>query len=52
MNQERIRMIVRNMELLVHSLKQELEGLPDEVITKENVSIGPYEQDYDEVFGG
>jgi len=51
MNQEKITMIVRNMELLVHSLKQELEAIPDEITTKENVSIGPYEGDYDEVFG-
>ena len=52
MDRERVKLIVRNMELLVHSLKQELEGIPDEVTTKENVSIGPYEGDYDEVFGG
>jgi hypothetical protein len=51
MNQEKIRMIVRNMELLVHSLKQELEAIPDKIITKEDAIIGPYEGDYDEVFG-
>lgn len=50
MNQERLRLIVRNMELLVNSLKQELESLPESIIEKENVSIGPYEEDYDEVF--
>jgi hypothetical protein len=52
MDRERVKLIVKNMELLVRSLKQELETIPDEIITKENVSIGPYEGDYDEVFGG
>lgn len=52
MDRERVKLIVKNMELLVRSLKQELEEIPDEITTKENVSIGPYEEDYDEVFGG
>jgi hypothetical protein len=52
MDREKVRMIVRNIDLLVHSLKQELESLPDEVTAKEDVTIGPYIGDYDEVFGG
>jgi hypothetical protein len=49
MDRERVRFIVKNMDLLVQSLKNELEGPPEEIATKENVSIGPYLDDYDEI---
>lgn len=52
MNQERVKLIVKNMELLIHSLKQELESVPNEFIENEDVSVGPYVEDYDEVFSG
>lgn len=52
MNTERVKLIAKNMELLVHSLKQELESAPEEVIQDENSVITPYQGDYDEVFSG
>jgi hypothetical protein len=50
MNTERVKLIVKNMELLLHSLKQELNSAPEEVISDENSVIIPYGDDYDEVF--
>jgi hypothetical protein len=47
MNKERVKLIVKNMELLVDALKKEL----DEVDSLEDQVIGlPFEGDYDEVF--
>jgi hypothetical protein len=50
MDTEKIKLIVKNMELLVHSLKQEINSAPQEVISDENSFITPYGDDYDEVF--
>jgi hypothetical protein len=47
MNTERVKLIVKNMELLLHSLKQELNSAPEEVISDENSVIIPYGDDYD-----
>jgi hypothetical protein len=52
MNKERVSLIVKNLELLVHSLKQELNSAPEEVVEDESAVIVPYENDYDEVFSG
>ena len=59
MDREKVRMIVRHMDDLVRSLRYEIEGPPkhiviekDGTITEKNRTIGPYEEDYDEVFGG
>ena len=47
MDKERVKLIVRNMEMLVDALKKEL----DEVKPyKEEVMGLPFEGDYDEVF--
>ena len=47
MDKERVKLIVKNMELLVNALKQEL----NEPNPHEDESVGlPYEEDYDEVF--
>jgi hypothetical protein len=48
MDREKVRLIVRNMELLVNSLKQELESLPTEILTEENAVVTPFTEDYDE----
>jgi hypothetical protein len=50
MDREKVRMIVRNMELLVNSLKQELEGPPEEISTEEDAMVTPFTEDYDEVY--
>lgn len=50
MNKERVSLIVKNLELLVHSLKQEINSAPEEVVTNENAVITPYDLEYDEVF--
>jgi len=50
MDTEKIKLIVKNMELLVHSLKQEINSAPQEVTSDENSVIIPYGDDYDEVF--
>lgn len=48
MNKERIKLIVRNMELLIDALKQELN---EDAPIQEEVSTVPFEDDdYDEVF--
>ena len=52
MDTEKLKLIVRNLELLVHSLKQELNSAPKEVIDDENSATVPYQEDYDEVFSG
>jgi hypothetical protein len=52
MDVEKVKLIVKNMELLINSLKQELNSAPEEIIQDENVTITPYEEDYDEVFSG
>jgi hypothetical protein len=47
MNKEKVKLIVRNMELLVQSLKEEIEDVPE--ICYEN--IAPYiEDDVDEYY--
>jgi hypothetical protein len=47
MNKEKVKLIVRNMELLVQSLKEEIEDVP--VVSYEN--IAPYiEDDVDEYY--
>jgi hypothetical protein len=50
MDREKVRMIVRNMELLVQSLKHEVEGPPMHISTEENAMVTPYTEDYDEVY--
>ncbi len=50
MDREKVRMIVRNMELLVQSLKHELEGPPMQLSTEEGAMITPIAEDYDEVY--
>ena len=52
MNTERLNLIVKNLELLVHSLKQEINSAPEEVISDETALTVPYEENYDEVFSG
>jgi hypothetical protein len=52
MDTEKLNLIVRNLELLVHSLKQELNSAPKEVVDDENATTVPFEADYDEVFSG
>jgi hypothetical protein len=47
MNKDKIKLILRNMELLLDSLKAEV--LTDE--TYQIADIVPLEEDYDEVFG-
>ena len=48
MNKERLKLIVRNLELLVQSLKEELELEEKPDYNYENIK--PYLEDYDEVF--
>lgn len=51
MDTERINLIVKNMELLLHSLKQELNSAPKEVTQDKDSVITPYyDGEYDEVF--
>ncbi len=50
MDKEKVRMIVRNMELLVQSLKHEIEWPPMQISAEEGVIGPPFEGDYDEVF--
>jgi len=52
MDREKVRMIVRNMELLVQSLKYELEGPPAHITIEEDAMVTPYTENYDEVFSG
>lgn len=48
MNKERLKLIVKNLELLTQSLKKELEM--DETTELDYEEIKPYIEDYDEVF--
>lgn len=48
MDKERLKLIVKNMELLVQSLKSELEDEQKYDYSYEEIS--PYIDDYDEVF--
>jgi len=48
MNKERLKLIVKNLELLTQSLKKELEI--DEIPELDYGEIKPYIEDYDEVF--
>jgi hypothetical protein len=50
MDKEKVRMIVRNMELLVQSLKYEIEGPPMQISIEEDAMVTPYIEDYDEVY--
>jgi hypothetical protein len=43
-------MIVRNMELLVQSLKYEIEGPPMQISTEEDAMVTPFTEDYDEAY--
>jgi hypothetical protein len=47
MDKEKLKLIVRNMELLIDSLKAEIYSDPKQKNTK---SIGPLQLDYEEVF--
>jgi hypothetical protein len=49
MDKEKIKLIVRNMELLVDALKQEISDTKTDE-PEEEFSAIPYEEDYDEVF--
>ena len=48
MNKERLKLIVKNLDLLVQSLKEELEL--EEKSDYNYEEITPYLEDYDEVF--
>ena len=48
MDQEKLKLIVKNLELLVQSLKEELDLNDRPEYNYEQIS--PYVQDYDEVF--
>ncbi len=48
MNKEKVKLIVRNLELLVQSLKEELEVEDKPDYNYEDIT--PYIEDYDEVF--
>ena len=48
MNKEKVKLIVRNMDLLVQSLKEELNDFPE--ISHQNIS--PYLDDVDEYYTG
>lgn len=50
MDVEKVKLIVKNMELLISSLKQEIESAPTHVIEDEDTRITPLPEDYDEVF--
>jgi hypothetical protein len=50
MDKEKVRMIVRNMELLVQSLKHEIEEPPMQISMDEDSMVTPFTEDYDEVF--
>jgi|688.fasta_scaffold563459_4 hypothetical protein len=54
MDREKVRMIVRNMELLVQSLRHEIEGPPKQLtieeFQEENAKATPFTEDYDEVY--
>jgi hypothetical protein len=52
MNTERVKLIVKNMELLLHSLKQELNSAPEEIVNDGEALITPFEEEYDEAFSG
>jgi hypothetical protein len=49
MDKERVKLIVKNMELLVDALKKELNEV-DSFVEEEEVMGLPFEGDYDEVF--
>lgn len=48
MDKERVKLIVKNLELLVQSLKEELES--ESKIEYRYEQIAPHIQDYDEIF--
>ena len=50
MDREKVRMIVRNMELLVQSLRYEIEGPPMQISTEEDAMVTPFIEDYDEAY--
>jgi len=50
MDREKVRMIVRNMELLVQSLKHEIEGPPMHISVEEDAMVTPFTEDYDEAY--
>ena len=50
MDREKVRMIVRNMELLVQSLRHEIEGPPMQISTEEDAMVTPFTEDYDEAY--
>jgi hypothetical protein len=47
MDKERVKLIVKNMELLIDALKKEID---DDAIFEEGSIVLPYKDDYDEVF--
>ena len=49
MDKEKVRMIVRNMDLLVRSLREEIEGPPAKNIIGKDAMVIPYSGDYDDV---
>lgn len=50
MDLEKLKLIVKNLDLLVNSLKQEINSAPKEVTEDEDAMITPHQNDYDEVF--
>ena len=50
MDREKVRMIVRNMELLVQSLRHEIEGPPMQISTEKDAMVTPFIEDYDEAY--
>lgn len=47
MEKERVKLIIRNIELLIGQLKLELDDGPDDYLKKVAISLN---QDYDEIF--
>ena len=52
MNKERVKLIVKNIELLIDSLKKELNETETEDVGEQIITTIPYVEDYDEVFSG
>lgn len=50
MDVEKVKLIVKNMELLVLSLKSELNSVPAEILTEVDAAVTPFDENYDEVY--
>lgn len=47
MDKERVKFIIKNIEILVDCLKKEFDENND---SEEGINVTPFEEDYDEVF--